>query len=454
MDISKVPPNDINSEKAVLGCLMIPGEQKTIAQIFNILKADDFYFELHRTIYNTIIDLYVKNIEADTININSRLQNNEQFKDHGGFSYLTELTDIVSSAANAEHYAEEVLRLSHTRMLLNACHEFKGKLLKNSDNPLVLTSNIQSRLFEILKRNNSNGIVHIADTVRPTLNEINDIITGQAKSLSIKTGFKLLDEMTGGFFNSDFIVLAARPSMGKTMLGLNIGLNIAKNEKKAVLMFSLEMSVKKLNYRFFSNMGNVEGWRIRKPSKGSLYGEYSKLHTAARELSELPIYIDDTPGLTVLEMQMRAKKWAMEMKSKNVAIGLVMIDHIQKIKGSDIASKRNREQEVAEFSQGLCTIAKDLNVPVLALSQLSRKNESRENKKPMLSDLRDSGTLEQDADTVIFLHRDGYYKKDDPELKNSATLIIEKQRDGDTGEIGLVFNFKFCRFEDLNVGGD
>ncbi|MCL2390392.1 MAG: replicative DNA helicase [Endomicrobia bacterium] len=440
--IEKVPPQAIDAEMAALGAMLI--EKEAVIKLADVINADDFYKEIHKQIYLTARDLFLENQPVDIITVSDRLKKNGMFAEAGGVSYLTSLIDSVQTAANVEHYANIIRDKAILRRLINTGSEIVTEAFNEKYSPDEILDKSQASLFDISKTKNDKGFSKVSDLVRPTLKIIEKLHSDKKDIPGLRTGFTELDAKTAGLQNSELIILAARPSMGKTSFALNIAEHVALEEKKPVAIFSLEMSKEALVMRFLSAVARVNAHDLRKgrfqPS------DWSRLTGAAHKIAESPIYIEDSSDLSVIELRSRARRLATELESKKTPLALIVIDYIQIMRGSG-RNVESRQLEVAEISRSLKGLARDLKIPVIALSQLSRKTEDRgQNKEPQLSDLRDSGAIEQDADVVAFIHREGYYKPDDTDLKNSATVIIGKQRNGPTGKLPLIFESEFTKF--------
>ncbi|MHB9154552.1 MAG: replicative DNA helicase [Endomicrobiales bacterium] len=442
--IDRIPPQALDAEMAVLGAMLI--EKEAVTRAVDIVHENDFYKEFHKQIFRVIRDLYIENQAVDAITVGDKLKPNKLFADMGGAAYLASLINSVSTAANVEYYANLVREKSVLRQLINTGSEIVNAAFNEKDSAEVILDRSESLLFNIAQRKAAKGFTHIHDLVHPALDRIEKLHIDKKYVPGLRTGFTDLDKMTAGLQPSELIILAARPSMGKTALALNIAENVAMNEKKAVALFSLEMSKESLMMRLLCSAARVNSHQTR---TGYINPQnFVKLTTAGEKLANSPLYIDDSSSLSVLELRARARRLATELKVQGKELSLVMIDYIQIMRGG--ARVESRQQEISEISRSLKGLARDLNIPVLALSQLSRKPEEKGREgKPQLSDLRESGAIEQDADVVAFIYREGYYKRDDPQLEKNATIILAKQRNGPTGEINLVFEREYTRFEDL-----
>ena len=443
--IEKVPPQAIDAEMAVIGAMLI--EKEAVIRAIDIITEKDFYKEIHGQIFIAAKDLFLENQPVDIITVSEKLKKISMFAEIGGASYLTNLMNSVQTAANVEHYASIIRDKSILRQLINAGSNIVSEAFNEKYSPNEILDNSQSELFKISQSKNTADFSKVSDLVRPTLKVLEKLHSDKKDVPGLRTGFDKFDEMTAGLQPSELIIIAARPSMGKTSFGLNIAEHVALKEKKPVAVFSLEMSKEALMMRFLASNAMVDAQKLRKGRFAP--ADWSRLTTSAQKISESPIFIDDSSSISVIELRARARKLATELEAKNTPLALIMVDYIQIMRGSNKNGNfESRQLEVAEISRSLKGLARDLNIPVIALSQLSRKPEDRGRKdnKPQLSDLRDSGAIEQDADVVAFIHREGYYNREDPDLEKSATLIIGKQRNGPTGDIDLIFEKEYTRF--------
>jgi replicative DNA helicase len=443
--IEKAPPQAIDAEMAVIGAMLI--EKEAVIRAVDVITEKDFYKEIHGQIFLAAKDLFLDNQPVDIITVSERLKKNSMFAEAGGASYLTNLMNSVQTAANVEHYASIIRDKSILRQLINAGSNIVSEAFNEKYSPNEILDNSQSELYKISQSKSVAGFSKVSELVRPTLKILEKLHSDKKDVPGLRTGFDKLDEMTAGLQPSELIILAARPSMGKTSFALNIAEHVALKEKKPVAVFSLEMSKESLMMRFLASNAMVDAQKLRKGRFAP--ADWSRLTTSAQKISESPIFIDDSSSISVIELRARARKLATELEAKNTPLALIMIDYIQIMRGSNKNGNfESRQLEVAEISRSLKGLARDLNIPVIALSQLSRKPEDRGRKdnKPQLSDLRDSGAIEQDADVVAFIHREGYYHREDPDLEKSATLIIGKQRNGPTGDIDLIFEKEYTRF--------
>ena len=439
----RVPPQNIEAEQAVLGAMLI--EKEAIAKATEVLSADDFYREAHRVIFSAMLELYNKNEAVDMVTVTEILKRDNKLEDIGGIAYITSLANVVLTAANVKYHAEIVAEKSVLRQLVRVSTEIAAMGYEANDDVGTLLDTAESRILEISNRKKKADFTPINDILMDSVQSIESLLQNKGGLTGIPAGFADLDKLTSGLHPSDFIILAARPSMGKTALALNIVQNVALRAHKAiggeprsVAFFSLEMSKEQLVNRMLCAEAGIDSQRLR---VGEMHDEdWTHLWDACDTMSRAKIYIDDTAGITAMDMRSRARR----LKAEH-GLDLIVVDYLQLMQGS---GKRNnsgdRQQEVSEISRSLKALARELDVPVLALSQLSRSVESRQVKRPMLSDLRESGSLEQDADIVAFLYREDYYN---PETENKHTeLIIAKHRNGPVDTVNLFFQKQFTKF--------
>ena len=439
----RVPPQNIEAEQAVLGAMLI--DKEAIAKATELLSADDFYREAHRVIFSAMLELYNKNEAVDMVTVTEILKRDNKLEDIGGIAYITSLANVVLTAANVKYHAEIVAEKSVLRQLVRVSTEIAAMGYEANDDVGTLLDTAESRILEISNRKKKADFTPINDILMDSVQSIESLLQNKGGLTGIPAGFADLDKLTSGLHPSDFIILAARPSMGKTALALNIVQNVARRAHKAiggeprsVAFFSLEMSKEQLVNRMLCAEAGIDSQRLR---VGEMHDEdWTHLWDACDTMSRAKIYIDDTAGITAMEMRSRARR----LKAEH-GLDLIVVDYLQLMQGS---GKRNnsgdRQQEVSEISRSLKALARELDVPVLALSQLSRSVESRQVKRPMLSDLRESGSLEQDADIVAFLYREDYYN---PETENKHTeLIIAKHRNGPVDTVNLFFQKQFTKF--------
>ena len=435
----KIPPQNLDAEKSLLGAVLI--DEETLADITEHVSAKDFYEKRHMIIYDAMMRLYEKHKPVDLLTLTDELKRKKELDTVGGSAYLTELTNYVPTAAHAEAYAELVAQKAVRRRLIKASGEISEMGFDEETTTEELLGKAEAELFSVSDQSLKQDLVSIESILTDSFDRMEELHRNKGALRGVRTGYRDLDNMTAGFQKSDLIILAARPAMGKTTLVTNFAYNVATIAKMPVLFFSLEMSKEQLVDRMLADASGVDAWNIR---TGNLSDEdFSKISEAMGELAEAPIYIDDTPGMTVLEMRTKARRAMHEQP-----LGLIIIDYLQLMQGSS-HDFNNRVQEVSEISRGLKLIARELNVPVIALSQLSRSVESRSPQIPQLADLRESGSIEQDADIVMFIYREAYYNPE-TERENITDLIIAKHRNGPTGKVELYFHPERLRFVSLD----
>lgn len=439
----RVPPQNIEAEQAVLGAMLI--DKEAIAKASEILTSSDFYREAHRVIFNAMLELYNKNEAVDMVTVTEILKRDNKLEDIGGLAYITSLANVVLTAANVKYHADIVAEKSVLRQLVRVSTEIAAMGYEANEDVGTLLDTAESRILEISNRKKKADFTPINDVLMESVQNIEKLINNKGGLTGLPSGFADLDKLTSGLHPSDFIILAARPSMGKTALALNIVQNVALRahkkiggEPRSVAFFSLEMSKEQLVNRMLCAEASIDSQRLRVGEMGDK--DWDALWGACDLMSKAKIYIDDTAGITVMDMRSRARR----LKAEH-GLDLIVVDYLQLMQGS---GKRNnsgdRQQEVSEISRSLKALARELDVPVLALSQLSRSVEARQVKRPMLSDLRESGSLEQDADIVAFLYREDYYN---PETENKHTeLIIAKHRNGPVDTVNLFFHKQFTKF--------
>ena len=441
---AKVPPQNLDAEKSLLGAVLI--DEEVLADVSEAVKPKDFYDKNHEMIFDGMMRLYEKHKPVDMLTLTDELKRKDHLELVGGSAYLSELTNYVPTAAHAEAYADLVSQKAVRRRLIKASGEITEMGYDEDSDVQELLSKAESELFSVSDQSLKQDLVSIESVLTDSFDRMEDLHQNKGALRGIRTGYRDLDNMTAGLQRSDLIILAARPAMGKTTLVTNLAYNVATIEQKAVLFFSLEMSKEQLVDRMLADASGVDSWNIR---TGNLSDDdFSKITDAMGEMAEAPIYIDDKPGLSVLEMRTKARRVAHEQE-----LGLIVVDYLQLMQGSG-RHDGNRVQEVSEISRGLKLVARELNVPVIALSQLSRSVESRTPPIPQLSDLRESGSIEQDADIVSFIYRPGYYEPDNPDVANITDLIIAKHRNGPVGKVSLFFHPERLRFMSLDKRHD
>lgn len=423
-----VPPQDLDAEKSVLGAVLV--DKDSIVSIVEFLKAKHFYLQAHANIYQAIVDLYEKREPADLITLPRQMKKNKTLEESGGVTYLTELVNFVSTSANVEAYARIIRDLAIKRYLISASAKISEIAYEEGEVEEILDK-AEATLFDVSQDRVHQDFVAIGKVLEVTFERLDELSKTRGSLRGVPTGLRTLDKMLSGLRKEELIILAARPSVGKSSLAINIAQYASVTKNIGVAYFSLEMGRESIVDRMISAQGDIDNWRI---ATGNLEaGDFEKYSIAAGELAEAPMYIDDTPGISVLEMRTKARRLQKEHE-----VGLIVVDYLQLVRGRNLVS---RVQEVSEISQALKNLARELKVPVLALSQLSRAVEQRGgDKKPQLSDLRDSGSIEQDADVVMFLYRP------DEENRENLILSIAKHRNGPTGELSLYFRGERTRF--------
>jgi replicative DNA helicase len=436
----KVPPQNLEAEKSLLGACLI--DEDVIADIAENVRPDDFYDKQHGLIYGGMMRLYEKHKPVDLLTLTDELTKKDQLETIGGSAFLSELTNYVPSAAHAGSYAEIIATNAVRRRLIKASADISELGFDADTTTQELLERAEAELFSVSDQSLKQDLVSLESILTESFDRLEELHRNKGQLRGIRTGYRDLDNMTAGLQRSDLIILAARPAMGKTTLVTNLAYNVATIAKQPVLFFSLEMSKEQLVDRMLSDASGVDSWNIR---TGNLTDDdFGKLSEAMGEMAEAPIFIDDTPGLSVLEMRTKARR-----KNHESPLGLVIVDYLQLMQSTGNHGG-NRVQEVSEISRGLKLIARELNVPVIALSQLSRSVESRTPPIPQLADLRESGSIEQDADIVSFIYRPGYYEPDNPEVQNITDLIIAKHRNGPVGKVQLYFHPERLRFMSLD----
>ncbi|MFZ1258504.1 MAG: replicative DNA helicase [Candidatus Saccharimonas sp.] len=436
----KVPPQSIDAEMSLIGAILI--DEDVVADASEAVTAKDFYDKRHQLIFAAIMRLYERHKPVDLLTLTEELKKKDQLETVGGSAYLTELTNYVPTAAHAHAYAELVQQKAVRRRLIKASAEISEMGFDEETTTQELLEKAEAELFSVSDQSLKQDLVSIDSILTESFDRIEELHRNKGALRGIRTGYRDLDTMTAGLQRSDLIILAARPAMGKTTLVTNLAYNVATIAKLPVLFFSLEMSKEQLIDRMLADASGVDSWNIR---TGNLSDDdFSKISEAMGEMAEAPIFIDDTPGLSVLEMRTKARRAAHDQP-----LGLIIVDYLQLMQASG-NHQGNRVQEVSEISRGLKLIARELNVPLIALSQLSRLVESRNPPIPQLSDLRESGSIEQDADIVSFIYRPGYYEPDNPDVQNITDLIIAKHRNGPVGKVQLYFHPERLRFMSLD----
>jgi len=439
----KLPPQHIEAEQSVLGGILI--ENYAVNKVMEILKPDDFYRDSHRKIYKALIDLSERDEPADSITLTNELKNSGHLDSVGGASYVASLIDLVPTAANIEYYAKIVKEKAILRKLIQTSTEIITQSYEDRGDVEGFLDEAERAIFDISENRVRPSFYPIRDVVKDSFKILERLYEKKELVTGVPSGFKDLDRMTAGFQPSDLIIVAGRPSMGKTSFCLNLAQYAAIEKKTPIAIFSLEMSKEQLGIRMLCSEAHVEGTKLRSGFLSE--SDWPRLTIAAGNLSDAPIYIDDTAALTILELRAKARR----LKTEHGGLGLVIVDYLQLMKGR--TRVESRQQEISEISRSLKALAKELNIPVIAVSQLSRKTEERTGNRPQLSDLRESGAIEQDADLILFIYRDEVYNRsEDNPNRGKAEIIIGKQRNGPIGKIELAFLDKFTTFKELYKG--
>lgn len=446
----RVPPQNIEAEQAVLGSIFLDAE--SIIEAMEYIETKDFYRRSHQLIFETMLNLNNRSEAIDVITVKDQLENQNLVEDVGGLSYLSELALAVPTAANIVHYAKIVEQKSLLRNLIQTATDIVSQGFEQGEEVESILDEAERRILEVSEKRNRSGFLSISEVLNTTFAEIDRLSQQEEEITGIPTGYHALDKMTAGLQPEELIILAARPAVGKTAFALNIAQNIGTKTDRSVAIFSLEMGASSLVNRMLCAEGTIEASHLR---TGQLNEEeWQNLIMAMGSLSKANIYIDDTPGIKISEIRAKCRKLAQERGD----LGLILIDYLQLIEGT---GRENRQQEVSEISRQLKKLAKELKVPVIALSQLSRGVEQRQDKRPVLSDIRESGSIEQDADIVAFLYRDDYYRDEEgedsgeeKEDNNIIEVIIEKNRSGARGTVELLFIKEYNKFSSLSTRED
>lgn len=437
--MDRIPPHNQEAEQSVIGAIFL--EPQALITAAEILQHEDFYRVAHQKIFQTMNRLSDQGKPIDVVTVTEELSAKKELEDVGGLSYLTEIANAVPTAANIAHYARIVEEKALLRRLIRVATNIVEDGFTREDEVEALLSEAEKKMMEVSNRKNAGDFRHIKDVLVQTYDNIELLHARKGDITGVPTGFRDLDKITAGFQRNDLIIVAARPSVGKTAFALNVAQNVATKTDENVAIFSLEMGAEQLVMRMLCAEGNIDAQVLR---TGALTAEdWRKLTMAMGSLSNAGIFIDDTPGIRINEIRSKCRRLKQEY-----GLGMIMIDYLQLIVGSS-NGKENRQQEVSEISRSLKSLARELQVPVIALSQLSRGVEQRQDKRPMMSDLRESGSIEQDADIVSFLYREDYYDKE-TENQNMIEIIIAKQRNGPTGTVTLAFVKEFNKFVNVD----
>ncbi|EPI02549.1 MULTISPECIES: replicative DNA helicase [unclassified Enterococcus] len=443
----RVPPQNIEAEQAVLGSVFLDAE--TIIDAMEYIEPKDFYRRSHQIIFETMIELNDRNEAIDVVTVKDRLEQGNLLEDAGGLSYLSDLALSVPTAANIVYYSKIVEEKSLLRTLIQTATGIVTKGFEQGEEVQTILDDAERSILEVSEKRNRSGFLSISEVLNNTIETIDKLAQNNEEITGLPTGYQALDKMTAGLQSEELIILAARPAVGKTAFALNIAQNVGTKTDRSVAIFSLEMGAESLVNRMLCAEGSIEASHLR---TGQLSEEeWSNLIVAMGSLSKANIYIDDTPGIKISEIRAKCRKLAQEKGN----LGLILIDYLQLIEGN---GKENRQQEVSDISRQLKKLAKELKVPVIALSQLSRGVEQRQDKRPVLSDIRESGSIEQDADIVAFLYRDDYYEREngedgdapEPQNDNVIEVIIEKNRSGARGTVELLFIKEYNKFSSLS----
>lgn len=438
----RVPPQNIDSEKALLGSIMLKPD--ILNEITTIISPDSFYAEKHRMIYKTIFELFGKNEPIDLLSVSSRMKEKKQLEQIGGRSYLAELVNLVPSAGNAKHYAGLVQKTGMMRSLINAADYIAGLGYDEEHDLDEMLDKAEKKIYEVTESPTLHKFTEIKESLGEAWERLDHLHKSKGELRGVRSGFKDLDNMLSGFQKSDLIIIAARPSMGKTALALDIARQAATQHNVPVGIFSLEMSSQQVVDRMLASESKVDAWKLR-TGKLTVDSEFDKIREALDTLAKAPIYIDDQPANNILKMRSVARR----LKSER-GIGLIIVDYLQLMAPTNSKASDSMTQQITEISRSLKTMARELDVPVIALSQLSRAIEQRSgSKRPRLSDLRDSGSIEQDADVVMFIHREDRMNEN-AEKTNIAEILIEKHRNGPVGKVDLYFDEKRVTFKSID----
>lgn len=438
IELDRLPPQDIEAEKCVLGSIFL--DNAAILKVVELLTPEDFYRQAHAAIFRTMLDLFNRNEPIDLVTVHAALKERELLEQVGGAAYLAELAHFVPTAANVTYYANIVREKSILRRLIRVSTEIASRCYEAVEPVDDLLEEAERAIFEVRAQGSRRSFFPIKEVIKDAVLQIEHLHQKRQEVTGVPTGFYEFDRLTAGLQNSDLIIVAGRPSMGKTSFALNVAQHAAVEEGIPVAIFSLEMSREQLAMRMLCAEARVDAQAVRTGKLSD--ADWQRLTYAANRLSKAPIFIDDTPAISVLELRAKARRLMAEH-----GLGLIIIDYLQLMRGRE--RRERREQEISEISSSLKAMAKELNVPVMALSQLNRRVEERPDKRPQLSDLRESGAIEQDADVIIFIYRDEVYRKDSPE-KGIAELIIGKQRNGPTGVVKLAFLAQYSTFGNLD----
>lgn len=436
---SKTLPQSLEAEQSVIGAMII--DKEAIAKVSEKLVKEDFYRDGHKIIYETILDMFKDDMPVDTLTLVERLKSTDMLERAGGVSYISDLSISMVSTANLTSYIKIVEEKSLLRKLIRASTAIIEDSYNKQDDVYSIVDSAEKKIFDIAERKSTSDFEPLSDVLERGFIEIERLFNNKGQITGVGSGFVDLDSKTSGFQKGDMILIAARPSMGKTTFALNIAEHAALKEGKSVVIFSLEMSKEQLAYKLLCSVANVDMLKLRKGDLDD--SDWENIARATGPLSKAKIYIDDTAGMSIMEMRSKCRRLKIEH-----GIDLILIDYLQLMSGS--SSAESRQQQVSEISRSIKALAKEMGCPIIALSQLSRAPEQRTDHRPMLSDLRESGSIEQDADLVMFLYRDEYYNKETEE-KNVAECIVAKQRNGPVGTVKMAFFGQLSKFGNLDV---
>jgi replicative DNA helicase len=443
---ARVPPHDLDAERAVIGAMLV--SEAAVSVVGDILVAEDFYSETHRVLYGAMMRLYSRGEPIDQLTLSVELKSIGEFDSIGGRQYVFRLVESVPTAANASRYAEIVRGKALLRAVIDAGSRIQQEAFTEPDDVTRALDAAEQLIYGVSNRQLKKHLAPVSELAPNTLEMIQRLYEQEGEVTGVASGFEDLDQKTTGFHKSDLVILAARPAMGKTAMALNFLWHAAGVKGLPVAIFSLEMSKEQLVQRLISQITRIRTQDLR---SGNVKAEdWPKLVRGVAEVGRAPIWIDDTAGITLMEMRAKVRRLASRLSAQGeVPLSLVVVDYLQLMVGGSVGNRsENRQQEVAEISRGLKVLARDLNVPVLAVAQLSRAVEQRHDKRPLLSDLRDSGSIEQDADMVMFLYRDEYYNPDSDD-KGIAEVIVGKHRNGPTGKVQLAWLEQYTKFASL-----
>ncbi len=434
----RVPPQALEAEQAVLGAVLY--DNQTINNILEVLRAEDFYKKSHTTLFETMIELNEKGDPIDVLTLTQALRKKAQLDFVGGVGYLSHLVDSVPLSGNAQFYARVVKEMSLRRQLITQVTDIANEAFQGKGDIDNFLDSVEQRIFKVSEAKSNRTFIKVGDLVKDSIKQVEKYYISKEPITGVPSGFYDLDAITSGFQGSDLIIIAGRPSMGKTSFGLSVASHIGLESGLAVAVFSLEMSKEQIVMRLLCSEARVSSSKVRSGKLGE--SDFPRLVDAASKLSQADIFIDDTPSISVLEMRAKARRLHREKPLK-----LIMVDYLQLMRGSSRNPER-REQEISEISSSLKALAKELQVPVIALSQLNRAVENRHDKRPLMADLRESGAIEQDADVIAFIYRDEVYNPESPD-KGIAEIIVSKHRNGPIGTVRLAFQGEYTTFDNL-----